>query len=109
MKTLALLAVIASAVFVVPSSAQDKPLKDQIVGTCRLVSIETFSKEGEKIPFMEGSSPSGIFMFDGSNFSFQVIGEIPKLASNNRLRTTPEEEKGSGPRGAIIFRNLHGE
>jgi len=42
---------------------------------------------------VEGSDIKGVQIFTNKHFSFQVIANFPKLASNNRLDTTPEENK----------------
>jgi len=74
--------------------AQQKTLKEQLVGTWTLVSAESATKDGAKIPFVEGTTPSGLMVLDASgHISFQVMATLPKLASNDRLKTTPAEEK----------------
>jgi len=73
--------------------AQQKTLKEQLMGTWSLVSVETTQKDGTKVPFVEGSNIKGIQIFTNKHFSFQVIADFPKLASGNRLMTTPEENK----------------
>jgi hypothetical protein len=88
------LALFASLVIAIPvARAQQKSVKDQLAGAWTLSSIETTTKDGAKISFMEGGTPKGLLVFAGDRFSFQVIGEYPKLASNDRLKTTPQEEK----------------
>jgi hypothetical protein len=69
-------------------------LKDQLVGTWRLVSIYNERQDGSKF-YPLGANPTGILMLDGNNrFSLQLIGSgLPKFASNNRLEGTPEENK----------------
>jgi lipocalin-like protein len=77
------------------ASAQQKAAisKQQLMGTWTLVSVEVINKAGVKEPLLEGTDPKGLLMFDPSRFSFQVISEHPKLASADRLKTTPEENK----------------
>jgi hypothetical protein len=92
---LRLSAITALGFAVLPGSAvaQQKTLKEQLVGTWSLVSVETAAKDGTKVPFVEGSNIKGIQIFTSKHFSFQVIADFPKLASGNRLNTTPEENK----------------
>ena len=73
--------------------AQDPVSKDQLVGTWILVSAETTTAAGVKQPLVEGPDVKGQLVFDGTRFSFQVISGLPKLASKDRLITTPEENK----------------
>ncbi len=67
--------------------------KKLLVGTWTLVSWESVNKDGTKEPPMEGTNLKGLLIFDANRVSFQVISEYPKVASNNRLKTTPEENK----------------
>jgi len=92
---LSLSAITALDLALLPCSAvaQQKTLKEQLVGTWSLVSVETVKKDGTKVPFVEGSDIKGVQIFTNKHFSFQVIADFPKLASGNRLDTTPEENK----------------
>jgi hypothetical protein len=93
---LALSSVAALGFGLLPGSAfsQQKSLKDQLVGTWTLVSAESAAKDGTKIPFIEGTNLSGLLVLDASGrISFQVMATLPKLASNDRLKTTPAEDK----------------
>jgi hypothetical protein len=65
----------------------------QLLGTWTLVSWESLTKDGIKEPTMEGTNLKGQLMFDANRFSLQVISEYPKLASRDRMKTTPEENK----------------
>jgi hypothetical protein len=67
-------------------------LKDQIVGTWNFVVAEVTAPDGKKsFPF--GETPKGILIFtpDGRFAQIHVAGDVPKIASNNRLTATPEE------------------
>ena len=92
---LRLSAITALGLALLPGSAiaQQRTLKEQLVGTWSLVSVETVRKDGTKVPFVEGPDIKGIQIFTNKHFSFQVISNFPKLASGNRLNTTPEENK----------------
>jgi hypothetical protein len=67
-------------------------LKDQIVGTWDFVVAEVTAPDGKKsFPF--GETPKGILIFtaDGRFAQVHVAGDVPRIASNNRLTGTPEE------------------
>ena len=68
------------------AGAQQKPLKDQLIGTWTLVSSNAY-----------GEKPLGIQMFDASGH-FAVIllrADVPKYTANNRLQATPAEQKAT--------------
>ena len=74
--------------------ARSQSAKDQLVGTWMPVSIYNERQDGSKFePF--GANPAGILMIDGNGrFSLQLIRSgLPKFASNNRQKATPEENK----------------
>src|SRR6202048_4419257 len=67
-------------------------LKDQIVGTWNFVVAEVTAPDGKKsFPF--GETPKGILIFtaDVRFAQIHVAGDVPKIASNNRMTATPEE------------------
>ena len=67
-------------------------LKDQIVGSWDFVVAEVTAPDGKKsFPF--GETPKGILIFtaDGRFAQIHVAGDVPKIASNNRMTGTPEE------------------
>jgi len=88
------IAVIATAINSTESVAQQKTLKDQLVGSWTLVSAETIEPSGTKFPLVKGTPVKGfqIFTADG-RLSFQVIGDHQRIASNDRTKMTPEEMK----------------
>ena len=66
--------------------------KDQIVGSWNFVVAEGTAPDGKKsYPF--GETPKGILIFtaDGRFAQIHVAGDVPRIASNNRLTGTPEE------------------
>jgi Lipocalin-like domain len=76
------------------SVAQQKSLKEQLIGTWTVVSFDSFDASGAKVPNMEGRDLKGQFILtDNGRFSVQMITDFPKLASNDRMKTTPAEEK----------------
>src|SRR3979411_626838 len=87
------------------AAAQPSPsLKDQIVGSWNFVVAEVTAPDGKKsFPF--GESPKGILIFtaDGHFAQIHVAGDVPKIASNNRLTATPEEYAGIMRRSLSVF------
>ena len=80
---------------------QTDPLKKQIIGTWNFTVAEVKAPDG-KISYLFGEKPKGILVFtpDGHFTQIHVAGDVPKIASNNRLTGTPEEY------GAIMRRSL---
>ena len=74
--------------------AQQKSLKEQIVGTWMLVSSDTVQPNGTRTPTF-GPNPKGIAIFDaGGRYAFAFTNSsLPKFAGNNRLNATAEENK----------------
>ena len=69
-----------------------KSIKEQIVGTWDFVVAEVTAPDGKKsFPF--GEHPKGILIFtsEGRFAQIHTAGDLPKLASNNRLTGTAEE------------------
>src|SRR3977135_3033781 len=98
-------ALLALAVSVGAAAAQPaKSLKDQIVGSWNFVVAEVTAPDGKKsFPF--GETPKGILIFtaDGSFAQIHVAGDVPKIASNNRLTGTPEEYAEIMRRSLSVF------
>jgi hypothetical protein len=81
-----------------------KSLADQIVGTWNFAVAEVTAPDGKKsFPF--GETPKGILIFttDGHFAQIHVAGDVPKIASNNRLTATPEEYAGIMRRSLSVF------
>ena len=81
-----------------------KGLKEQIVGTWNFVVAEVAAPDGKKsFPF--GETPKGILIFtaDGRFAQIHVAGDVPKIASNNRMTGTPEEYAGIMRRSLSVF------
>src|SRR5215210_6628896 len=72
--------------------AQQKSLKEQLVGTWTLVSLDNVLPDGKKQePY--GAKPRGILIFDanGHYSIMHVPADRNKFKSANRVETTPEE------------------
>ena len=72
--------------------AQQKSLKEQLVGTWTLVSVDVVRNDGSKVEVF-GPNPRGMLIYTSdSHFALvQTRSDLPKLASNRRDRGTPEE------------------
>src|ERR1700682_3444428 len=98
-------ATLALAVSVGAAAAQPaQSLRDRIVGTWNFVVAEVTAPDGKKsFPF--GETPKGILIFtaDGRFAQIHVAGDVPKIASNNRMTGTPEEYAGIMRRSLSVF------
>src|SRR5262249_34841469 len=95
---------IALMLFASPAAAQQKSLREQIVGTWNFVVAEVVSPDGKKsLPF--GETPKGILIFTaGGQFAqIHIAGDVPKIASNNRLTGTPDEYSAIMRRSISLF------
>ena len=86
------------------AAAQPASLKDGIVGSWNFVIAEVTAPDGKKsFPF--GETPKGILIFtaDGHFAQIHVAGDVPKIASNNRLTGTAEEYAEIMRRSLSVF------
>ena len=88
------LVLLTALIAAVPAVAQQKSLKDQLVGTWTLVSSSTTREDGSS---QWGSNPKGIIIFtDNGRFASQTMrSDRAKFASNNRLKGTADENKAA--------------
>jgi hypothetical protein len=87
---LAILVILGSVIG--PANAQQKPIKDGIVGAWSLTAVTAELANGTRSePF--GANPKGTIIFtpDGHFALFQSRSELPKIASNDRTKATAEE------------------
>jgi lipocalin-like protein len=84
--------------------AQQKTMKEQIVGSWTYVSADTVAPDGKRAPTF-GPNPSGLTIFgsDGHYVSFVVRADVPKFASDSRSAGTPEENKAVVQGGIATF------
>src|ERR1043165_2674111 len=97
-------ALLALALSAGATVAQPASLKDAIVGTWNFVVAEVTAPDGKKsFPF--GETPKGILIFtaDGHFAQIHVAGDVPKIASNNRLTGTAEEYADIMRRSLSVF------
>lgn len=84
--------------------AQQKSLKDQIVGAWTLLLVDGKKVDGTQVPLF-GPNPIGSLIFTSNGrFSLQVMRTIgrPPFASNNRDNGTAEENKAT-VQGTLSF------
>ena len=102
---LSLSAVVALGLALLPNNgvAQQKTLKEQVVGTWALVSAETTNKDGSKVHSF-GPNPKGMVIFEANGRYVQVniSATMPKFASGNRMTGTADENK-SVVQGSIAY------
>src|SRR6185369_15357593 len=102
--TLSLYATIALGLALLPGSAvsQQKPLKEQLVGTWTIVSNDNVAPDGTKRQIF-GANPKGILIFESNGRYAQIFvrPDRPKFKANNRLQGTPEEIKAAYE-GALV-------
>ena len=74
--------------------AQQKSIKEQLVGTWMLTSWEQTNKDGSKLQ-RYGSNPKGYNIFDANGRFFMMFAhpDVPKIASGNPATATSEEAK----------------
>src|SRR3954462_15685038 len=95
---------LATILSVGTAAAQPSGLKDQIVGSWTFVVAEVTAPDGKKsFPF--GETPKGILIFtaDGRFAQIHIAGDVPRIASNNRLTGTPEEYAEIMRRSLSVF------
>jgi hypothetical protein len=104
MAAIRIVAVLALVLAGSQASAQQKSLREGIVGTWNFVVAEVVAPDGKKsFPF--GETPKGILIFsaDGHFAQIHVASDVPKIASNNRLTGTPEEYATIMRRSISVF------
>jgi Lipocalin-like domain len=76
------------------AAAQQKTLKEQVVGTWTYVAVDTVGTDGSRVP-MYGPNPQGVASFDSSGHYILLTARRgqSKFVSNNRMEGTPEEYK----------------
>jgi Lipocalin-like domain len=83
--------------------AQQISIKEQLVGTWKVVTCEVVAPDGTKRPPVEGNDPAGqLILTSDGHFSFQIATDFPPFASRNLTNTTPEENRAA-VRGSIAY------
>jgi len=91
---LSLIAALGLALLPGSTLAQQKSLKEQVVGAWTLVSAETTNKDGSKFHSF-GPNPKGMVIFEPNGRYVQALmaATLPKFASGNRMKGTAEENQ----------------
>jgi hypothetical protein len=98
MKTIYVALVVLALTLTQTATAQS--LRNHLVGTWDFIVAEVKAPDG-KISYPFGKSPKGILIFTPDGRFAQVhVGDVPRIASNNRLTGTPEEY-GAIMRGSL--------
>ncbi len=74
--------------------AQQKSLKEQLVGTWTYVAVDVVQPDGTRVP-LYGANPKGAATFD-SNGRYLLLtarSGLPRFGANDRTKGTPEENK----------------
>src|SRR5438552_12415269 len=80
--------------FALPAVAQQKSLKEQLVGTWTFVSSNAKLPDGS--PLWGNNHKSLLIFTDNGYYTWNVFrSDRPKFASNNRMQVTPEENKAT--------------
>jgi len=82
------------------TTQQAQSLKIQLAGTWDFVAAEVTAPDGKKsYPF--GKTPKGLLIFTSDGRFSQIhVGDVPRIASSNRMTGTPEEY-GAIMRGSL--------
>jgi hypothetical protein len=95
-------AVLGLMVLTSTADAQQKSLKDQLVGAWTFVGSTGKKPDGSPV---WGSNPKGLLIFtpDG-HYSSQILrSDVPKFKANNRLQGTADENKAAVEGGIATF------
>src|SRR5690242_5312416 len=86
------------------TTATAQNLQNQLIGTWDFVVAQVRAPDG-KISFPFGESPKGMLVFtpDGRFMQIHVAGDVPRIASNNRLTGTPAEYAEIMRRSISVF------
>jgi hypothetical protein len=76
------------------ANAQQKSIKDQLVGTWTLLIVDNIKEDGTHVP-VYGPNPDGILIFTADGrYSLQIFRHgRPAFASQDRLKGTADENK----------------
>src|SRR4051812_21929737 len=91
-----------TGMFAGDGSAQEKKLKDQLVGTWEFIGSTGKNPDGTPI---WGANPKGLLIFtDNGRYSSHIVrSDVPKFAAKNRLQGTPDENKAAVHGGIATF------
>ena len=92
--SLSLITALALTLLPATSGAQQRSLKDQLVGTWMQVSAVNTATNGTKTDLF-GPNPKGSMIFESNGRYFQIAvrSDLPKFGTNNRAMGTADENK----------------
>jgi hypothetical protein len=92
--SVALLSAIGLGLLAPDAVAQEKSLKDQLIGTWTFISTTGKLADGSPV---WGPNPKGLQIFtDNGRYSSLITRTgVPKFAANNRMQGTPDENKAA--------------
>jgi hypothetical protein len=92
--SLSVITALGLALLPATSGAQQKSLKEQIVGSWTYAASETVRPDGSRVNTW-GDSQSGLVIFGADGRYVSLVGRsgLPKFASNSRTSGSPEENK----------------
>jgi hypothetical protein len=99
--SLSAIALLGLALLPGPTLAQEKSLKEQLIGTWAYISSTAKLPDGSPL---WGSNPKGLFILTGNgHFSWQIFrSDRPEFAMNDRLHATPDEYTAT-MKGSIAY------
>jgi hypothetical protein len=100
---IALAAMSSLALLAENAPAQQKPPKEQLVGTWTMTSNTTTRPDGSKVETF-GPGAKGIVIFEPNGYHVLIItrSDMPKFASGNRATGTADENK-SVVLGSVVY------
>jgi lipocalin-like protein len=86
------LLVLQVALFSGRAFAQQRTLKEQLVGTWKYVAVDVVRPDGSRVP-LYGPNPEGIATFDrdGNYMLLTARAGLPKFAVNDRMKGSADE------------------
>jgi lipocalin-like protein len=94
MSVTALTALVLVLLHVGDVAAQQKTLKEQLVGTWTFVSSSSKNPDGSSV---WGANPKGLLIFtDNGRYSSHILrSDVPHFAAKSRVQGTPDENKAA--------------
>ena len=98
------IAALISLALLAGDARAQQSLRERIIGTWDFVVAEVTAPDGKKsFPF--GETPKGVLIFtpEGRFTQIHIAGDVPKIASGNRLTGTAEEYAAIMRRSLSLF------
>jgi hypothetical protein len=106
LKRLCILFLLCQSAFTLAQTRQT--IQDQLVGTWRLVSVETIRPSGEVIYPYYGKHPEGLLIYDRSSWmSVQIVSDpkpmVPRTSSREEFLKAPQAERSAAIDGYYAY------